>query len=269
MRLPFQRPRKESAAAEPAAEAVQSARVQARRRLVGALVLLLAGVIGFPILFETQPRPLPVDTPIITAPRVGAATAPAGPGTAGAGSPAVPPPRMPPPPLPAVAEVAQPAPPATPSEAPARVASAPGVAPAGTSPAASAQPPRAGTATVVAAPASAPVLRGAASAPTARATRPAPAASATAGKAPAAADAADAAAGRFVIQVGAYTDLATLRETRQKVEKLGLKTYTQSIENDPSKRVRVRVGPFATRAEAQAAMARLKAAGLPGNLLAL
>jgi DedD protein len=66
-----------------------------------------------------------------------------------------------------------------------------------------------------------------------------------------------AAEGRFVVQVGAYSDAATLRETRAKVERLGLKTYTQVIEGDAGKRTRVRVGPFATRDEAQAAAARL------------
>ena len=47
-----------------AAEAVRDARARARRRLMGATVLLLVGVIGFPLLFETQPRPIPVDLPI-------------------------------------------------------------------------------------------------------------------------------------------------------------------------------------------------------------
>ena len=37
-------------------------------------------------------------------------------------------------------------------------------------------------------------------------------------------------AGRFVVQVGAFADAATAREARQKVEKLGLKTYTQVVE---------------------------------------
>ncbi|NLZ41298.1 MAG: SPOR domain-containing protein, partial [Comamonadaceae bacterium] len=44
---------------------MQQARLRARRRLVGALVLLVAGVVGLPLLFDTQPRPLPVDTPIV------------------------------------------------------------------------------------------------------------------------------------------------------------------------------------------------------------
>ncbi|MET0382107.1 MAG: hypothetical protein ABW032_01665, partial [Burkholderiaceae bacterium] len=47
-----------------AADAVREARARARRRLMGATVLLLIGVIGFPLLFETQPRPIPVDLPI-------------------------------------------------------------------------------------------------------------------------------------------------------------------------------------------------------------
>jgi DedD protein len=39
-------------------------RRRARHRLIGASVLVLAGVIGFPLLFDTQPRPIPVDIPI-------------------------------------------------------------------------------------------------------------------------------------------------------------------------------------------------------------
>jgi DedD protein len=74
---------------------------------------------------------------------------------------------------------------------------------------------------------------------------------------------------RFVVQVGAYTDPATLREARQKVERLGLKTYTQVIETDAGRRTRVRVGPFDSRADADEAARRLKAAGLPANILVL
>src|SRR4051812_9286750 len=48
---------------EPA-DAVQQARTRARQRLIGAIVLLAIGIIGFPLVFETQPRPIPVDVPI-------------------------------------------------------------------------------------------------------------------------------------------------------------------------------------------------------------
>jgi DedD protein len=74
---------------------------------------------------------------------------------------------------------------------------------------------------------------------------------------------------RFVVQAGAYTDAATLREARQKVERLGLKTYTQVVETDGGSRTRVRVGPFPSREEAERASARIRSAGLPASILSL
>jgi len=52
------------ASAADEAESVQAARTRARRRLIGAAVLVGVGIIGFPLLFETQPRPIAVDIPI-------------------------------------------------------------------------------------------------------------------------------------------------------------------------------------------------------------
>ena len=51
-------------AAPDAADDVRQARTRARQRLIGAAVLVVAGIVGFPLLFETQPRPIPVDLPI-------------------------------------------------------------------------------------------------------------------------------------------------------------------------------------------------------------
>ena len=45
-------------------------------------------------------------------------------------------------------------------------------------------------------------------------------------------------------------------------EKLGLKTYTAGGADAAGNRIRVRVGPFASRGEAEAALAKAKAAGL-------
>ena len=277
MRLPFLRSK------DPAAERthpptspgvdgalLQAARTRARQRLVGALVLLAVGVIGFPILFETQPRPLSPDTPIEVTPSPGA-----------------------PAPRPVTSPAARPAPlklpPVDAGEEVAPAASAPAVLAAAPAPASAASAPRPVPAPVpptVATAAVPPVVaRPAASAPP-RAAAPAPAASVAAPRAvaatePRADDAARArsllagqaasapAAGRFVVQAGAYTDAASLREARAKAEKLGFKTYTQVIEGDAGKRTRVRVGPFATRQEAEAAAARIKGAGLPTAVLTL
>ena len=50
--------------AAPPAESIEAMRRRARHRLVGAAVLVLLGVVGFPLLFDTQPRPVAVDIPI-------------------------------------------------------------------------------------------------------------------------------------------------------------------------------------------------------------
>jgi DedD protein len=183
--------------------AVVQARIHARRRLIGAAVLLLLGVLLFPLVFETQPRPLPLDLPMTVAPAKGAAAVVPAPAPV-AGTATRPAPPM-------IVETAEPEP---------RPAPAPASAVAQASPA-----------------------------PTASAPAPEP--------------------GRFVVQVGAFADDATVRQTRQKVEKLGLKTYTQEVNTDAGKRVRVRVGPFATRDEATQVLNKLKGSGLPGAVLTL
>lgn len=245
----------------------QAARTRARRRLIGAVVLLAVGVVGFPLLFETQPRPIGVDVPIQTAngPQGTRAVVPPQPvGVA-------PLPRTQPaepgrPPEDAGREQpAEPAPSAS-STAAATISTAtagPVTAAASVAPraAASAAAPRA--AAQASAPRAADGARAQALLDGAAARRPASASQ------PADARASDDRAGRFVVQVGAYTDAGALREARARVEKLGLKTYTQVIETDAGKRTRVRVGPFAERGDADAAARKLKAAGLPANILAL
>lgn len=250
MRLPFlhskQAPdaeRGRAAAGAPPQDAAQ-ARTRARQRLVGAVVLLAAGVIGFPILFETQPRPLALDTPIEIVRQEGrTVTAPAAAGR-------VQPVTLPPPD--AGIETAVAASAAVPTPA------APASPPAATVP--TAQPP------TLAAPASAaaPVVPKPPKEAPAR-ERPVPAIPAN--TPPAAASVTQ--SGRFVVQAGAYLDAASLREARQKVEKLGLKTYTQEVDTPTGKRTRVRVGPFESRPEADGVAARIKATGLSVVVLTL
>jgi DedD protein len=78
-----------------------------------------------------------------------------------------------------------------------------------------------------------------------------------------------AAEGRFVVQVGAFADPAKARETRLRVEKAGLKTYTHVAETKDGKRIRVRVGPFANRSEADKAAEKIKGLDLPAAILTL
>ena len=61
---PEARRRGDAPAATEPQETIDSMRRRARHRLVGAAVLVLVAVIGFPLLFDTQPRPVVVDAPI-------------------------------------------------------------------------------------------------------------------------------------------------------------------------------------------------------------
>lgn len=75
--------------------------------------------------------------------------------------------------------------------------------------------------------------------------------------------------GRFIVQIGAFSDDAKVREVRQKLESLGLRTYTQVVQSGGGRATRVRVGPFANRAEADRAANRVKSANLPAAILSL
>ena len=251
-----------AASAEP--DAVAAARTRARRRLIGATVLLGIGVIGFPLLFETQPRPVPINIPIEI------------PGKDGA-SPLVLPPTAP---LSAASATALDETPAGAPVRPDQVAAAEIVERAADQGRDVPSPAKAAATVAAVAPAPA-----AAKPPAASAAKPAPVASKPAAAKPATDDgararalldgqgtanaAASASTARLVVQVGAYADATKLAEARQKLEALGLKTYTQVVEVDGAKRTRVRVGPFASRSDADKAAARIKSAGLPVAILTL
>jgi len=69
--------------------------------------------------------------------------------------------------------------------------------------------------------------------------------------------------------VGAFADAQRAREVRLKLERAGLKTYTHVAETSEGKRIRVRLGPFSTRAEAEKAAAKAKSLGLQAAILTL
>ena len=217
---------------------IESLRRRARQRLIGAGILVLAGVIGLPLLFDTQPRPVPVDIAIEIPDR----------------QPAQPLPVQPPAPATEVAPAAPlPAPaaplPAPAAPAPVPVPAAPATAPTPAAPARPATPP---------APAPAPV--------------PAEANRAQAileGRTPAAAPTAPATPQRLVVQVGAFESAERVREVRQRLERAGLATYTHVAQTPDGPRTRVRLGPFASRAEAERAAERVRQLGLPAAILTL
>ena len=232
-------------------ESIEVMRRRARHRLIGATVLLLIGVIGFPLLFDTQPRPISVDIPIEIPDRNKVKPpAPAPRSQTASGQ---------------VTPIAEPAAVA--------VASAPAAAsaPAKPEPAPAAQPEAKPEPKAVAK-----VEPKAESRPEPKSSAPAPVADDGAkamalleGRPVEPASAAPPAESRFVVQVGAFADANLAREARLKVEKAGLKTYTQIADTKEGKRIRVRVGPFATRGEADKAAEKIKGLDLPAAILSL
>ena len=208
------------------AENLDTVRKRAKHRLIGAAVLVLVGVVGFPLLFDSQPRPIPVDIAIeIPARQSVKPLAPAIPSAAPSAAPATP----------------------APDPAPVAVAS---VTPAATPvPAVPAVP-------VAAAPAAPRLAEDSARAKALLEDKPVAGANVPAEM-------------RLVVQVGAFADAAKAREVRLKLEKAGLKTYTQVADSKEGKRTRVRVGPFASKAEADQAALKIKALDLPATILSL
>lgn len=253
------------------AESVEVMRRRARHRLIGAAVLVLMGVIGFPLLFDTQPRPIPVDIPIEIPDK--AKTKP----LAASGDTVTL--KRATPEVSAAATVPQA--PAPVSKPVAGASPSPGVA-ASASLGAKEEVVAARTESKPEPKAEAkheakheaklekPAEKPAVAAP--KPEQPKPADDGAKAKAllegkPVTEVAAD--KERFIVQVGAFSEAARAREARLKVEKAGLKTYTQEVETADGKRIRVRVGPFASRAEADEAASKIKGLDLPASILTL
>jgi DedD protein len=255
-------------------ETVETMRSRAKRRLMGALVLVVIAVVGFPMLFETQPRPVLVDVPIEIPdknkvkplhPPTALPTAPAA--AAKVDDKAS---------LGGKEEIVSPAPPAAPAATlknePKQEVALANTAPSATKSIVTPAPAAPDKAAADKAAAEKAAAEKAAAAKAAADKSKAEAAKAQAlleGKAPAPTEPATAQGERFIVQFGSFADVTKAREARQKVEKAGLKTYAQIAETEQGKRYRVRVGPFATRAEADKAAAKIKTLDLPANVLTL
>ena len=249
----------EPVAASSPAESIEAMRRRARHRLIGAVVLVLAAVVGFPMLFDTQPRPVAVDIPIEIPDRNKAKPLPAAPPAPQAAgkvthSPA-------PPPVPA----------ATPTTVITETRSEAGLAPVvADKPEAKAAAPEK-SAKADAAPEKKPEPKAEAKPPAAEKkaeAKPEPKEEPAKAQAAAESRAADA-SGRYVVQVGAFAEKDKARQAQQKLERAGLKNYTNVAETRNGTRIRVRAGPFASRAEADKAAEKIKGLDLPAAILTL
>ena len=212
------------------AESVEVIRKRARHRLMGSVVLVLGAVVGLPLLFDSQPRPVAIDTPIVIPDRnqVAPLTAAVAPKTGSVKEPAP--------------VQADPAPPETAVVAKSAVANSAGLDP---------------NEEVVT-----------------KTSKPEPKVEAKPEvKTDAKPDGKDASKSeqsvRSVVQVGAYAELAKAREVRAKLESAGFKTYTQEVDTKDGKRIRVRVGPFPSKEEAEKTAEKIRKLNLQTSVLKL
>jgi len=257
------------------AESVDVIRKRARHRLMGSVVLVLGAVVGLPVLFDSQPRPVAIDTPIVIPDRNQAAPL-AAPGNSTKSTQA--------------------------KERPALVPSAPefpSVTPAKSAVAnVAALDPHEEVVTKDTKTEAKPEVKADAKAEAkaeakhevkseakpevkpevkvdTKADKKAETKSESkdGAKAKALLDGKDATkssdAVRSVVQVGAFADAAKAKEARSKLENAGLKTYTQEVDTKDGKRIRVRVGPFATKEEADKAAEKIRKLNLPTSVLKL
>ena len=256
------------------AESVEVIRKRARHRLMGSVVLVLGAVVGLPLLFDSQPRPVAIDTPIVIPDRnqtspLSTTVASAKTGASKEGS----------------------------AQDQANTAGQAGAANNGLTNSAGLDPheevvPKDNKAEVKpeAKLEPKPELKAEAKPEPKSDNKPEPKAepkieSKNDSKVEAKPDAKEAAkakalldgqeapkagdAVRSVVQVGAYADLAKAKEARVKLESAGFKTYTQEIDTKDGKRIRVRVGPFATKEEADKTAEKIRKLNLQTSVLKL
>ncbi len=221
-------------AAVPSEVQAAELRGRARRRLAGAVALVLAAVIILPMVLDSQPAPVDDNIPIkvperttpfqpqVSEPQV---PAPADPSASGATDPA-----------------AVPTPPAVNSVPPVAAASGtPTTTPHTTQPA---NPP----ATPAVPPATPPKPE----------TKPKPEAAKPA-----------AAKGNFVLQIAAYTTSEDAQSRRGKLHQAGVtNAFVEQATINGKQQYRLRVGPFPSREAAQAAQARLRTLGYDNGFIA-
>jgi DedD protein len=265
----FRKASAEPARTPAASQSIEALRQRAKYRLAGASVLVLLGVIGFPLLFDKQPRSIGVDTPIdipdrnkvppLALPAIAAKAQPVVSAVAEAApaSPAVS--------LPAVSTDVLPKPWQEPApQAAAKVSTAKPAGDASTVkpgidkkvPIAQVEPANYATKNVT-------------NEPDKSVGSVSPKASDTAKAQALLEDKPAADGGRYVVQVGAFAEADRAREVRTKLEKAGMKTYTNVAETKDGKRIRVRVGPFTSKPEAKKAAEKIKQLNLPAAVLTL
>lgn len=208
---------------------------RARRRLIGATALVLAAVIGLPMIFDSEPKPLTDDIAIQIPSRDKAGAPVSATAVPSIQTPAEPA-RLAPAPAPAAKTDTKPEPAAE------KLPALEPIKPAAEKP-------------LAVKPADKPAEKPAADKPVAdkpaekHADKDKPASE-------------KAKSSRFILQVAAVANKAKAEELQNRLKQAGIKSYSQKVSTKDGDRYRIRVGPFGSREEADKMRARLSKMGL-------
>jgi DedD protein len=78
-----------------------------------------------------------------------------------------------------------------------------------------------------------------------------------------------AASRKFLVQIGAYSNVQSARSVSDRATEVGLRPYQETVKTAQGDWIRVRVGPFTTRQDAERAQQDLKRAGVTAAIIAL
>lgn len=71
-------------------------------------------------------------------------------------------------------------------------------------------------------------------------------------------------AGPHVILIGAYSNPGNVKQLREKLDEVGVRTYTEPLDSPQGPKTRLRAGPFPSREAAERALEKMKRVGVTG-----
>ena len=74
-------------------------------------------------------------------------------------------------------------------------------------------------------------------------------------------------AGSFTIQIGVFSDAANVKLLQAKLKKVGLSSRTENISTEKGEKIRLKAGSFASRSDAVSALSKLQSANLSGMVV--
>lgn len=72
----------------------------------------------------------------------------------------------------------------------------------------------------------------------------------------------------FTVQVGVYSDVANVKRLQEQLKQAGFNTHTEKVTTPKGDSLRLKAGNFKSREDAVAALGKIKAAGLSGIVIA-